>query len=209
MAIPVRNRSLFGFMPDRARIAHRMSEFDSTKNYYDILGADESTSGRELERLYKRMAARLHPDKGGSEEHMKSLNEAYRVLRNKDTKRDYDAERIARPAPRTTFVPRTNPTAQDVGLFGHGLSALLCLLVGVFLLLLVRFQWMFFLWPLLILAGIVILFGIFMARNALRAINATLPESSRFRQYTRFQETLFWIVVAVAGYVLYLVLTAI
>jgi curved DNA-binding protein CbpA len=187
-----------------------MSEFDSRKDYYTILGADESTSGRELERLYKRMAARYHPDKGGSEEEMKSLNEAYRVLRNKETKRDYDTERFARPAVvHAAFVPRAAPTAQDVGLFGHGLSALLCLLVGLFLLFLVRFQWMFFLWPLLILAVLVILFGVLMSRSALRAMNASLPESNRFRRHTRAQEVFFWLAVLGGGYGVYLILTGI
>ncbi len=57
-----------------------MSQPDSQKDYYEILGANESTSARDLERLYKRMAARRHPDKGGSEEEMKTLNEAYGVL---------------------------------------------------------------------------------------------------------------------------------
>lgn len=184
-----------------------MSEFDSKKDYYRILGADAGTSARDLERLYKRMAARRHPDKGGSEEEMKTLNEAYRVLRNEETKRDYDAQRFKRP--RVAFVPRASPTAQDVGLFGHGLSALLCLLVGLFLLLLVRFQWMFFLWPLLILAMFVIFFGILMARSAMRAANASLPPSNRFRGYTRLQEALFWIAVTGSGYGLYLLLTAI
>ncbi len=187
-----------------------MSEFDSKKDYYGILGADERTSGGELERLYKRLAARLHPDKGGSEEEMKSLNEAYRVLRNKQTKRDYDAERITRVGvAHAAFVPRAAPTAKDVGLFGHGLSALLCLLVGLFLLFLVRFQWMFFLWPLLILAVLVIFVGILMARSALRAMNASLPESNRFRQYTGLQEVLFWLAVLGGGYGVFLILTGI
>jgi len=190
-----------------------MSEFDSRKDYYGILGADEGASVRELERLYKRMAAHHHPDKGGSEEEMKTLNEAYRVLRNAETKRDYDAERITRAGTaHAAFVPRpipTAPTAQDVGLFGHGLSALLCLLVGLFLLFLVRLQWMFFLWPLLILAVLVILFGILMARSALRAMNAALPDSNRFRSYTGLQEVLFWLAVALSGYGLYLILTGI
>ncbi|HWN10445.1 MAG TPA: DnaJ domain-containing protein [Pyrinomonadaceae bacterium] len=185
-----------------------MSEFDSKKDYYGILGADQRTSDRELERLYKRMAARRHPDKGGSEEEMKTLNEAYRVLHNQETRRDYDAERNQRPGlAGATFVPRATPTAQDVGLFGHGLSALLCLLVGLFLLVLVRLQWMFFLWPLVILAVCVIVFGVFMARSALQAMAATLPLSNRFRRYTRLREALFWIAVAFSGYGLYFLLT--
>ncbi len=184
-----------------------MSKVDSKRDYYDILGADAHTSRRDLERLYKRMAARCHPDKGGSEEEMKGLNEAYHVLRNKETRRAYDAQRSKRS--QVAFIPRASPTAQDVGLFGHGLSALLCLIAGLFVLFLVRIQWLFFLWPLLILAVLVIMFGILMARNAMRALNASLPPSNRFRRYTRLQEALFWIAVTVSGYGLYLLLTAI
>ena len=53
-----------------------MSEFDSKKNYYEVLGAAEHASRRDIERLYKRLASRHHPDRGGSEDRMKSLNEA-------------------------------------------------------------------------------------------------------------------------------------
>lgn len=48
-----------------------MSQPESQKDYYEILGANERTSPRDLERLYKRMAARRHPDRGGTEEDMK------------------------------------------------------------------------------------------------------------------------------------------
>ena len=68
--------------------------FDSQKDYYEILGANERATPRDLERLYKRMAARRHPDRGGSEEEMKSLNEAYSVLRNRETRHEYDAQRV-------------------------------------------------------------------------------------------------------------------
>ena len=183
-----------------------MSQFDSHKDYYEILGANERTSPRDLERLYKRMAARRHPDKGGSEEEMKSLNEAYSVLRNKETRHEYDAQR-AKPA--VAFVPVSSPTAQDVGLLGHGLSAFFCLLIGLFLLFLVRFQWIWFLWPLAILAVLVILFGIMMARSAMRAVNASLPVSNPLRRYTRVQEAIFWSVVIGSGYGIYLLLTAV
>ncbi len=182
-----------------------MSQFDSDKDYYGILGANERTSRRDLERLYKRMAAQRHPDKGGSEEEMKSLNEAYNVLRNKQTRNEYDAQRVK---PEAVFVPVSAPTAQDVGLMGQGLSAFFVLLVGMFLLFLVRLQWMRFLWPLVILAVLVIGFGIMMARSSLRAVTASLPLMKRFPRYTRVQEAIFWIVVIAGGYGIYLVLTA-
>jgi hypothetical protein len=152
------------------------------------------------------MAARRHPDKGGSEEEMKSLNEAYCVLRNKEARHEYDVQR-AKPA--VGFVPVSSPTAQDVGLLGHGLGAFFCLLIGLFLLFLVRFQWIWFLWPLAILAVLVILFGIMMARSAMRALNASLPISNPFRRYTSVQEAIFWSVVIGSGYGVYLLLTAV
>jgi hypothetical protein len=183
-----------------------MSQFDSHKDYYEILGANERTSPRDLERLYKRMAARRHPDRGGNEEEMKSLNEAYSVLRDTQTRNEYDARRVK---PAGAFVPVSAPTAPDVGLMGHGLSAFFCILGGLFLLFLVRLQWMRFLFPLAVLAVLVILLGIMMARGAMRAMNASLPLTNRLRRYTRVQEAVFWIVVLVSGYGVYLVLTAI
>src|SRR5258705_1816946 len=125
-----------------------MSQFDSQKDYYAILGANESTPQGDLERLYKRMAARRHPDRGGSEEEMKSLNEAYSVLRNTETRSKYDAQRMKAPA---RFVPVTTPTASDVGLLGHGLSAFFCLLIGLFLRFLLCFHCVWCLWSLPIL----------------------------------------------------------
>jgi hypothetical protein len=183
-----------------------MSQFDSHKDYYEILGANERSSPRDLERLYKRMAARRHPDRGGSEEEMKSLNEAYSVLRNKETRREYDAQRMK---PAVNFVPVSAAAATDVGLLGQGLSAFFCTLIGLFLLFLVRFQGIWFLWPLGILAVVVILFGIIMARSAMRALNASLPVSNPWRRYTRVQEAIFWSVVIGSGYGVYLLLTAV
>ena len=183
-----------------------MSQLDPQKDYYAILGANERTSQGDLERLYKRMAARRHPDRGGSEDEMKSLNEAYSVLRNTEARREYDAQRVKAPA---GFVPVTAPTASDVGLLGHGLSAFFCLLVGLFLLFLVRFQWMWFLWPLAILAALVVIAGVMMARSTMRALNAALPLTNPFRRFTGVQEAVFWGVVIAGCYGVYLLMTAV
>jgi curved DNA-binding protein CbpA len=182
-----------------------MSNSSAQKDYYEILGAHEGATARELERLYKRRAAQSHPDRGGSEEEMKSLNEAYGVLRNQETRKTYDAQR-AKPGAR--FVPVTAPTAQDVGLLGRGLSSFLCLIIGLFLLVLVRSQWIFFLWPMAILAFLVILLGVVMARGTMHAFNSSLPATNPFRRYTRIQEAAFWCVVAACCYGVYLLMTS-
>ena len=139
---------------------------------------------------------------------MKSLNEAYRILNDEQTRKEYDAKRSS-PAIEARFTPASAPAAKEIGLLGHGLSAFFCLLVGLFLLFLVRTQWIWFLWPLAILAVFVIVFGIFMARSAMRAVNASLPVTNPFRRHTRIQETAFWIAVAVASYGVYLLLTSV
>jgi curved DNA-binding protein CbpA len=41
-----------------------MSDLDVEKDYYSILGAETTASQDEIERLYKRLAKRHHPDRG-------------------------------------------------------------------------------------------------------------------------------------------------
>lgn len=179
-----------------------MSQFDSNKDYYGVLGVDKDASQVEIDRQYKREAAKHHPDRGGNEERMKSLNAAYGVLKDHALRSSYDAGR--RPAATSTgFVPVTTPTAQDVGALGHCLSALLCLIAGLFLLLLVRFQWIWFLWPLAILALLVLGFGILLAHSAMVAVNASLPVTNRLKRHTRLQEFAFWTAIVSSGYGLY------
>ena len=175
------------------------------KNYYEILGVSEDASRAEIDRQYKRQAARHHPDLGGNEETMKSLNEAYGVLKNHSSRKDYDLTRQVRMYS-TAYVPVTTPTAPDVGVFGHSLSALLCLIAGFFLLVLVRFQWIWFLWPLAILAAFVLGFGVLMARSAMIAFNSSLPKTNIIKRHTTLQECAFWSVIATFVYGLYLLL---
>ena len=182
-----------------------MSQFDSNKDYYGVLGVDKEASRIDIERQYKRQASKHHPDRGGSEERMKSLNEAYRVLKNDSLRNSYD-ETQRLPA-RYTFTPVTTPTARDVGVFGHCLSAGFCLFAGSFLLLLVRFQWMVFLWPLVILALLVLGFGVMLARSAMVAVNDSLPVTNPFKRHTKIQELAFWMAIVSGGYGLYVLMT--
>ncbi len=183
-----------------------MSQFDSNKDYYGVLGVDKDASEADIYRQYKRQASKHHPDRGGSEESMKSLNEAYSVLKDKHLRSSYDAVRPG-TARSQHFTPVTTPTARDVGVMGHCLSALLCLIAGIFLLLLVRFQWMFFLWPLAILAVFVLGFGVLLARSAMVAVDASLPATNWVKGHTKIQEVAFWTVIATSGYGLYVLMT--
>lgn len=183
-----------------------MSEFDSKKDYYDILGAAEDSSRPEIERRYKRLASRHHPDRGGNEDRMKALNEAYRVLKDESLRRDYDAQR-SKPAT-IAFVPAAAAAARDVGASGQALSAFLCLLMGLFLLVLVRSQWIWFLWPLAILAFFVIVFGVLLAHGAMLSFNETLSQSNPLRRHLVIPEAMFWMLVLGSAVGLYLLLSS-
>src|SRR6185295_9654855 len=122
--------------------------------YYAILGADESMPLSELERRYRRLAVEHHPDRGGSEESMKALNEAFGVLKDRvSRKADDQGQRATTTTGRAdAFRPHSTPAAQADIVYGQIVRAIACLLVGAVLLFLVRFQWIWFLWPLGVLA---------------------------------------------------------
>lgn len=182
-----------------------MSRFDSSKDYYSILGAEEDATPGEIERLYKRRAVEHHPDRGGDEENMKTLNEAYGVLKDEATRNAYDAERQQFD---DEYIPTySSPSAHADIISGRSVEALLCLFAGVVLLIVVRAHWMRFLWPLGILAVFVIIAGVVMAHSVMLAIRGSLRQTHPARRYTKVQEALFWTTVGCAGYGLYLVLS--
>jgi curved DNA-binding protein CbpA len=187
--------------------AEHLSLLDEKKEYYAILGASEDASPAEIDRLYKRLAHKRHPDRGGDEEDMKMLNEAYRVLRDDVSRSKYDSQRRERTSNVTPIA--VTPTARDVGASGQLLSALLCLVLGVMLLLLVRFNGLWFLWPLSILALGVILFGVMIAHSAMTNARNSFAAAHPVRRFRAAQEIVFWSLVFSGGIGLYLILTTV
>lgn len=176
-----------------------MKQFDANKDYYGVLGVDKHASQREIDRAHKRQAAKHHPDRGGSEERMKSVNEAYGVLKDATLRREYDDSRTTRTPFVNDFVPDTTPSVRDIGVMGQSLSAFLCLTIGLFLLFLVRFQYVLFLWPLAIIAVLVVGFGVLLARAAMVAANDSLPATNPLKRHTKLQEIAFWAVIITTG----------
>ena len=138
---------------------------------------------------------------------MQALNEAYAVLPDDATRKDYDKQR-KRPFAATSHI-NTAPAAREIGVYGQALNALVCLAAGLMLLLLVRFNGLWFLWPLGILALGVILFGVLIAHSAVRNARESLRVSHPARRFRAAQELAFWTIVAGGGYGLYLILTAV
>src|ERR1700733_3877224 len=65
----------------------------AAQDFYDVLGVPRSASSEEIQRAYRQLARRYHPDVNkdpGSEERFKEVSEAYDVLSDPDTRSRYD-----------------------------------------------------------------------------------------------------------------------
>jgi molecular chaperone DnaJ len=63
------------------------------RDYYEVLGVTRDASDEEIKRSFRRAAQRHHPDidsTEGAEERFKELNEAYRVLSDRQRRSAYD-----------------------------------------------------------------------------------------------------------------------
>ena len=68
------------------------------KNYYEILEVDKKASPEVIEKAYKTLAKKYHPDlqnNSNCQDKMRQINEAYEILSNDFKRREYD-EKIKR-----------------------------------------------------------------------------------------------------------------
>ena len=86
------------------------------KTYYHILGLNSFASLEMIRKAYRRLALKHHPDRGGDEQRMKEINEAYEYLmKNKET---YDEQL----KPRKPVLRRQGFTIVVNG-FGYGFQS--------------------------------------------------------------------------------------
>jgi molecular chaperone DnaJ len=69
------------------------------KDYYATLGVDKSASERDIKKAYRRLAQQFHPDNNpddkAAESRFKDVGEAYDVLSDSETRKEYDQARDA------------------------------------------------------------------------------------------------------------------
>ncbi|TKY86419.1 hypothetical protein EX895_004568 [Sporisorium graminicola] len=71
--------------------AQKRLKLSQTKDYYKVLGVKRSDDLATIKKAYRKMARENHPDKGGSQEKMAQINEAWGVLGDEDLRKKYDA----------------------------------------------------------------------------------------------------------------------
>ncbi|HEX8720404.1 MAG TPA: J domain-containing protein [Pyrinomonadaceae bacterium] len=179
------------------------------RDHYSTLGAGRDEARAEIERRYKRLARQHHPDRGGDEEEMKAINEAWRVLGDADARRAYDERRAPRPTPYAAHRPVSSPGAKADPVSGRIVGALLCLFAGLVLMFLVKAHYVVFLWPLALLGLGVVAFGVLMAHGALTFARERVGPRHPARRLVWAQEVFFWACVLSGGYFFYLLLRAI
>ena len=184
-----------------------LQKFDSSRDYYRVLGVSEDASREDLERAYRGAARKRHPDGGGSEEEMKALNEAHDILSDPETRKAYDAERQPRRAVYASsmaFDPEAASKAGTLGIpvtdpdfAGLVMGAIACFGLGIPLLLLVEMQWIFILWPLRIMALGALAVGVYLAHSALLTKQRKLKKAGQgdSRKRVVIRELLFWLIV--------------
>jgi DnaJ-class molecular chaperone len=63
----------------------------SKRDYYDVLGLSREASEDDIKKAYRKLAMEHHPDRGGDEDKFKEAKEAYEILSDANTRRQYDS----------------------------------------------------------------------------------------------------------------------
>jgi molecular chaperone DnaJ len=71
-----------------------MSDKDkSTTYFYELLGIEKSTSKEDINKVYKKLARKYHPDvckEEGAEDKFKEIGQAYEILKDDKKREIYD-----------------------------------------------------------------------------------------------------------------------
>jgi curved DNA-binding protein len=67
--------------------------YNSTMDYYQILGINENASQDEIKKAYKKLAMKNHPDRGGDTQKFQEISQAHDTLSDPQKRQQYDAQK--------------------------------------------------------------------------------------------------------------------
>ncbi|HXE80110.1 MAG TPA: DnaJ domain-containing protein [Vicinamibacterales bacterium] len=91
---------------------------EAPKDYYEILQVSPNAEQETIQRLYRILAQRYHPDNNetGNEARFRELTEAYTVLSNPETRARYDVAYHAKRKDRWRLLTAANKVEDDFAL---------------------------------------------------------------------------------------------
>jgi len=91
-----------------------MAGTTSHPTHYQVLGVGESAGFETIQKAYRTLAKKHHPDMGGSTREMNKITRAYEVLKNTTTRRAYDKTLHSEPVKTPVEPPKPpKPTAAE------------------------------------------------------------------------------------------------
>ncbi|KAF7776504.1 hypothetical protein Agabi119p4_4897 [Agaricus bisporus var. burnettii] len=75
----------------RLQKAQKLLKQSKQKDYYKVLGVSRDADEKTIRKAFRQAAKSAHPDKGGSEAKMSTINEAYEVLTDPELRARFDA----------------------------------------------------------------------------------------------------------------------
>ncbi|MDC0230535.1 J domain-containing protein [Aureispira] len=83
------------------------------KDYYDILGVNKDASLPEIQKAYKKLSLKFHPDKNGKDpffiRHYEKITEAYNILSDDHKRYRYDKAMNQQPSEDINDIPEGPP----------------------------------------------------------------------------------------------------
>ncbi|KAJ7825460.1 hypothetical protein B0H13DRAFT_2122282 [Mycena leptocephala] len=74
----------------RLQKAQRLLKQSRAKDYYKVLGVARDADAKTIKKAFRTAAKTAHPDKGGTEQKMAAVNEAYEVLSKPELRQRFD-----------------------------------------------------------------------------------------------------------------------
>ena len=85
-------------------------------DYYAVMGVGRDASAQQIKSAYRRLAVKLHPDRGGDPDMFRQLAEAWRTLGDDAARAAYDAKLLAAPKNVTAVVLPESPEGMSLAI---------------------------------------------------------------------------------------------